>query len=131
MKTVYENIVEKLYQEYSVHGFISENRIFEVLEENNISLLDSDSIVDKLLSRGVIIRDDAIPKSDEDDDEYDDGDDEYDDEQDDEYEDEDEEDDDAYEYETITIRRPKQSTMNKPRQKDDYLIDIDPRYFDN
>lgn len=67
----------------------------------------------------------------EDDDEYDDSDDEYDDEQDDEYEDEDEEDDDAYEYETITIRRPKQSTMNKPRQKDDYLIDIDPRYFDN
>ena len=73
MKTVYENIVEKLYQEYSVHGFISEDRIFEVLEENNISLLDSDSIVDKLLSRGVIIRDDAIPEPDEDDDEYDKG----------------------------------------------------------
>ena len=73
MKTVYENIVEKLYQEYSVHGFISEDRIFEVLEENNISLLDSDSIVDKLLSRGVIIRDDAILEPDEDDDEYDKG----------------------------------------------------------
>lgn len=73
MKTVYENIVEKLYQEYSVHGFISEDRIFEVLFENNISLLDSDSIVDELLSRGVIIRDDAIPELDEDDDEYDKG----------------------------------------------------------
>lgn len=73
MKTVYENIVEKLYQEYSVHGFISEDRIFEVLNENNISLLDSDSIVDELLSRGVIIRDDAIPEPDEDDDEYDKG----------------------------------------------------------
>lgn len=70
---MYEDIVEKFFQEYSVHGFITENRIFEVLEENSISLLDSDSIVDKLLSRGVIIRNDAIPEPDKDDDEYDKG----------------------------------------------------------
>ena len=31
---MHEGIIEKLYQEYTVHGFISEDHIFDVLEEN-------------------------------------------------------------------------------------------------
>lgn len=66
---MHEGIIEKLYQEYTVHGFISEDHIFDVLEENGISLFDVEYICDHLLSKGVIIRDDA--PVDEDEEEYD------------------------------------------------------------
>ena len=49
-------IIEKLYQEYTVRGFISEDHIFDVLEENGVSLFDVEYICDHLLSKGVIIR---------------------------------------------------------------------------
>ena len=35
---MHEGIIEKLYQEYTVHGFISEDHIFDVLEENGINI---------------------------------------------------------------------------------------------
>lgn len=66
---MHEEIIEKLYQEYTVHGFISEDHIFDVLEENGISLFDVEYICDHLLSKGVIIRDDAL--TDDEEDEYD------------------------------------------------------------
>lgn len=66
---MHEGIIEKLYQEYTVHGFISEDHIFDVLEENEISLFDVEYICDHLLSKGVIIRDDAL--TDDEEDEYD------------------------------------------------------------
>ena len=66
---MHEGIIEKLHQEYTVHGFISEGHIFDVLEENGISLFDVEYICDHLLSKGVIIRDDA--PVDEDEEEYD------------------------------------------------------------
>lgn len=66
---MHEGIIEKLYQEYTVHGFISEDHIFDVLEENGISLFDVEYICDHLLSKGVIIRDDAL--TDDEKDEYD------------------------------------------------------------
>ena len=50
---MHEGIIEKLYQEYTVHGFISEDHIFDVLEENGISLFDVEYICDRLLSKGV------------------------------------------------------------------------------
>lgn len=62
-------IIEKLYQEYTVRGFLSEDYIFDVLEENGISLFDVEYICDHLLSKGVIIRDES--SLDEDDEEYD------------------------------------------------------------
>ena len=66
---MHEDIIEKLYQEYTVRGFISEDHIFDVLEENGISLFDVEYICDHLLSKGVIIRDDAL--TDDEEDEYD------------------------------------------------------------
>ena len=66
---MHEGIIEELYREYTVCGFLSEDYIFNVLEENGISLFDVEYICDHLLSKGVIIRDEAL--SDEDDEEYD------------------------------------------------------------
>lgn len=66
---MHEGIIEKLYLEYTVHDFISEDHIFDVLEENGISLFDVEYICDHLLSKGVIIRDDAL--TDDEEDEYD------------------------------------------------------------
>lgn len=63
---MHEDIIEKLYQEYTVRGFISEDHIFDVLEENGISLFDVEYICDHLLSKGVIIRDDALTDDEED-----------------------------------------------------------------
>lgn len=66
---MHEDIIEKLYHEYTVRGFISEDYIFDVLEERGISLFDVEYICDHLLSKGVIIRDDA--PTDDDEEEYD------------------------------------------------------------
>lgn len=62
---MHEDIIEKLYHEYTVRGFISEDYIFDVLEEDGISLFDVEYICDHLLSKGVIIRDDAPIDDDE------------------------------------------------------------------
>ena len=56
---MHEGIIEKLYHEYTVRGFISEDHIFNVLEENGMSLFDVEYICDHLLSKGVMIRDDV------------------------------------------------------------------------
>lgn len=61
---MHEGIIEKLYQEYAVHGFISEDYIFSVLEGNGVSLFDVEYICDHLLSKGVIIKDES-PAEDE------------------------------------------------------------------
>ena len=45
---MHEGIIEKLYHEYTVRGFISEDHIFNVLEENGISLFDVEYICDHL-----------------------------------------------------------------------------------
>lgn len=66
---MHEGIIEKLYHEYTVRGFISEDYIFNVLEENGMSLFDVEYICDHLLSKGVMIRDD-VPV-DDDEEEYD------------------------------------------------------------
>ncbi len=66
---MHDGIIEKLYQEYTVRGFISEDYIFDVLEENGTSLFDVEYICDHLLSKGVIIRDDAT--ADDEEEEYD------------------------------------------------------------
>lgn len=63
---MHEGIIEKLYQEYTMHGFISEDHIFDVLEENGISLFDVEYICDQLLSKGVVIKDES-PEEDEED----------------------------------------------------------------
>ena len=48
-------IIDKLYDEYIAKGFISEDRIFEFVQSENIPLVEIEHICDQLLSRGVII----------------------------------------------------------------------------
>lgn len=62
---MYEGVIEKLYQEYTMRGFLSENYIFKILEENGISLFDVEYVCDHLLLRGVIIHDEASSEEDE------------------------------------------------------------------
>ena len=50
-----------------------------------------------------------------------------------EEEDEEDEEDDDDEYEYVVVKRPrtqKAQNRQKPKSSDDFLIDIDPRYFD-
>lgn len=61
-------IIEKLYNDYKLHGYITEQSVFKMVEENDVPLFDIEYICDQLLSKGVIIRDDD---PDEEDDDYD------------------------------------------------------------
>ena len=62
---------------------------------------------------------------DEDDDDDEDDDEEY---YEDDEEEEEEEDEDEYEY--VVVKRPKTQPKQKPKSSDDFLIDIDPKYFE-
>ena len=76
--------------------------------------------------KSIKASDDDLDEDDEDDDDEDD---EY---YEDECEDEEEEEDDD-EYEYVVVKRPKTQNppvRQKPKSSDDFLIDIDPRYFD-
>ena len=82
----------------------------------------------------ILITIKSIKNSDEDDYDEDDDDDYEEDYEDDEEEEDDyEEEDDDDEYEYVVVKRPKQPTASnkpKPKSSDDFLIDIDPKYFD-
>lgn len=51
-----------------MHGFVSEQEIFEAVQENNIPLFEVEYICDQLLSKGVVIRDIDDNESDSEDD---------------------------------------------------------------
>ena len=80
----------------------------------------------------ILITIKSIKASDDDYDD-DDDDDEDDDYYEDEYEEEEEEEEDDDEYEYVVVKRPRTQnppSRQKPKSSDDFLIDIDPRYFD-
>ena len=52
---MHKAIVDKLYNEYIANGFISEDIVFDALQEEGIPLFDVELICDQLLARGVII----------------------------------------------------------------------------
>lgn len=53
---MHDVLAEKLYKNYTMHGFISEQEIFKAVQENNIPLFELEYICDQLLSKGVVIR---------------------------------------------------------------------------
>lgn len=65
---MHDVLVEKLYKNYTMHGFISEQEIFEAVQGNNIPLFEVEYICDQLLSKGVVIRDTDDDDSDSEDD---------------------------------------------------------------
>jgi len=64
---VHSAIIEKLYNDYKLHGYVTEQNVFKIVEENDIPLFDIEYICDQLLSKGVIIRDDDIDNEEDDD----------------------------------------------------------------
>lgn len=68
---MHESITEELHNEYMLHGYITEQQIFDVIEKNNIPLFDVEYICDQLLAKGVIIRDDAVDHDSVEQEEYD------------------------------------------------------------
>lgn len=65
---MHDVLVEKLYRNYTMHGFISEQEIFEAVQKNNIPLFEVEYICDQLLSKGIVIRDTDDDNSDSEDD---------------------------------------------------------------
>jgi len=53
---VHQDIVRELYSEYQTNGYISENRIFDVVVGLKIPLDEIDAICELLLMKGVIIK---------------------------------------------------------------------------
>ncbi len=62
---MHDAIVEKLYSEYIANGFISEDRVFDIVQAEGVPLFDIEYICDQLLARGVIIRDENNSDDDE------------------------------------------------------------------
>ena len=69
---MHEALVEKLYNEYIANGFISEDKIFDVLQKDGVPLFDIEYICDKLHGRGAIILEENSKAGDDIEDESDD-----------------------------------------------------------
>ena len=69
---MHEALVEKLYNEYIANGFISEDKIFDVLQKDGVPLFDIEYICDQLLGRGAIILEENSKAGDDIEDESDD-----------------------------------------------------------
>lgn len=55
-----EKIIEQLYKSYSLNGYITESQIFDLVESENVPLFDIEYIMDQLLGKGVIIRENVV-----------------------------------------------------------------------
>lgn len=53
---MHENIIEIIYSDYSQHGYITEKQIIDLVQNENIPLFDVEYIMDQLLGKGIIIR---------------------------------------------------------------------------
>ena len=58
MKTENE-IVDILYKKYQNQGFITEQAIFDLCDDNSLSFLATDRVCNKLIDLGVLITDDS------------------------------------------------------------------------
>ena len=68
---MHEAIVEKLYNEYIANGFISEDKVFDVLQKEGLPLYGVEFVCEQLLARGVIILEEVSEKDDIDDEPFD------------------------------------------------------------
>lgn len=57
---MHEKIIEQLYKSYSLNGYITESQIFDLVESENVPLFDIEYIMDQLLGKGVIIRENVV-----------------------------------------------------------------------
>jgi len=57
---VHKDIVQDLYSEYQINGYISENHVLDSLIGHKLPLDEIDAALETLLAMGVIIRDDSV-----------------------------------------------------------------------
>ncbi len=53
-------IIQTIYELYKKKGYVSENEVFDLIIDAGISLDETDRVVDRLLSMGVLIRDEPV-----------------------------------------------------------------------
>lgn len=66
-----DKVIDEIYSHYVKHGYVTESHVFEAIQRYEISLLDVDRVLELLLAKGVIIRDEMPDTDEESDDEYD------------------------------------------------------------
>lgn len=54
------DIVQKIYDIYKQKGYVSENVVFNLIIDSGIPLDETDRVIDKLLSMGVLIQDEPV-----------------------------------------------------------------------
>jgi len=69
--SIHQKIIDKLYIIYEKQGYVTEDFIFDEVVKYDLPLDEVDHIVDKLLSIGVIIRDETDDELDDENDVYD------------------------------------------------------------
>lgn len=62
---MHQGIIDNIFNQYKQKGYISEDTVFDVLIENNVSLDEVDYVCETLLSMGVIIKNDSIEDDDD------------------------------------------------------------------
>ena len=61
MADLTNDIIQKIYEIYKQKGYISENSVFDLIIDAGIPLYETDRVIDRLLSMGVLIQDEPVP----------------------------------------------------------------------
>lgn len=61
MADLTNEIIQKIYEIYKQKGYISENSVFDLIIDAGIPLDETDRVIDRLLSMGVLIQDEPVP----------------------------------------------------------------------
>lgn len=61
MADLTNDIIQKIYEIYKEKGYISENSVFDFIIDAGIPLDETDRVIDRLLSMGVLIQDEPVP----------------------------------------------------------------------
>ena len=64
-------IISRSYELYKSRGYVTEDEIFGLVAENNISLFETNAILEALLDKGVLIQDKPLIQNKNNDDDYD------------------------------------------------------------
>lgn len=60
MADLTNEIIQKIYEIYKQKGYVSENSVFDLIIDAGIPLDETDRVIDRLLSMGVLIQDEPV-----------------------------------------------------------------------
>ena len=61
MADLTNDIIQKIYEIYKQKGYISENSVFDLIIDAGLPLDETDRVIDRLLSMGVLIQNEPVP----------------------------------------------------------------------